>query len=100
MPQVHRSPLSEQDLDLLEALAAKANAHSLKGAYTPLYVALDVGDASHHDAYMLLTWPAHNYGSARCAGLVFDYIAFVVKRVFGANMVATTPGGGADASAT
>jgi hypothetical protein len=96
MPQVHRSPLSEQDMDTLEALAAKANAHGRNNGYTPLYVALDVGDSSHRDGYLLLAWPALNSRSAHCARLIFDYIAEVVAAEFGATMTPTAPQGKTD----
>jgi hypothetical protein len=91
MPQTFSSPLSEQDMDALEALSKKANAHGRSNGLTPLYVAIDVGDASHCDGYLLLTWPAHNSTSAHCARLIFDYIANVALVEFGATMVATTP---------
>lgn len=96
MTQVHRSPLSEQDLDALQAIAAKANAHGQSGGYAPLYIGLDVGDRDHRDGWMFLCWPALNSSSAHCARLIFDYIGDVVKAEFGAFMVPTTPQGQPD----
>lgn len=96
MPTVHRSPLADHDMDVLETLAAKANAHGQVEGYSPLYVALDAGDASHRDAYLFIAWPALNSRSAHCARLLFDYLGDVVRAEFGANMIPTAPQGDAD----
>lgn len=89
MPKVHRSPLSNDDMDCLQAMAVKANAHGRSERYVPLYVAIDVGDAEQQDGYLLVCWPALNSSASHCARLIFDYIAMVVRAEFGASMVAT-----------
>lgn len=93
MTNVHRSPLSDADMNALTAAAAKANAHGNAGNYTPLYVAVDVGDASQRDGWLFVCWPALNSRSTHCARLIFDFIGDLVQTEFGAIMVATeTPG--------
>jgi hypothetical protein len=91
MPETYSSPLSDQDMDTLESLAAKANAHGRSEGRVPLYVALDSGDSSHRDGYLFIAWPVLNSRSAHCARLIFDFIGDVALAEFGAQMVATTP---------
>lgn len=97
MPLKIPSPLSQDDLDHLEALAGQANAHTLANGYAPLYMAIDIGDARHENAYLFLCWPALDSRSVHCARMIFDYIADVVKIAFDAAMVPTSPQGAPDA---
>lgn len=91
------SPLSEVDMDRLEALAAKANAHTQDNCFAPLYMAIDVGDAHHQHGYLFLCWPALDPRSDLCARKIFDYIADMAMVAFGAEIFPITPGGRADA---
>jgi hypothetical protein len=91
MPKVYRSPLSGEELDALEAMSKKANAHGQTEKCSPLYVAIDAGDSRHRDGWLFVAWPALNSRSAHCARLIFDYIGDVVMTEFGAVMVPTEP---------
>lgn len=91
MPQVHRSPLTDQDLDALEAVSRKANAQALDAGHSPLFIAIDVGGADQRDGYLLLCWPALNSRAAHSARLIFDFIVDVARAEFGAVMVPTVP---------
>lgn len=91
MTKIYRSPLSEQDVDALEALARKANAHGRINGHKPLFVCIDTGDATHQDGYLFLSWMALNSSCSHCARLIFDYITDVVAAEFGVPMAATAP---------
>lgn len=96
MPEIPPSPLSEADMNLLEAFAGKANARLRDSRFAPFYLALDPGDASHPNGYIFLCWPAHNHLSDECAQLIFEHIGDEVNNAFGAVMVTTAPEGQAD----
>jgi hypothetical protein len=98
MRSIPRSPLSERDLDLLEVLAKKSVVQIQADGLTPLYVAVDVGDAHQRNGWLFLCWPSLNSRSTHCARLIFDYIAEVVAAEFGATMVPTSPEAQADAN--
>lgn len=99
MPKTHRSPLSESDMDVLQAFSAKFNAFYGDDLSVPLYVAIDIGDATQRDGYMFISWPALNSRSAHCARLIFDFIRDVARVEFGAVMTPTSSEVDTDAAA-
>jgi hypothetical protein len=91
MTRTYTSPLSQQDMDLLEGMSLRANNHGQREGHVPLYLAVDTGNVYHQNGWLFICWPALNRNSAHCARLIFDFIGDVVKAQFGAEMVATFP---------
>jgi hypothetical protein len=77
MSKPYSSPLSEADLDTLNAFARKVNATLNDPQLAPMFCAADCGDFFQRDAYLFLAWPASHLPARRAADQIFNAIASI-----------------------